>query len=92
MSGKLVSLFQHPEFVRRAQARAERELVERVVPIIDLGRGRLRCRRCSLDFDAASVPLHPSAERARATEPCPRCEPLELDAIEAFLAEILEET
>lgn len=30
MNGKLVSLFQHPEFVRRAQARAERELAEQI--------------------------------------------------------------
>jgi hypothetical protein len=30
--GKLVSLFQHPEFVRRSQARAERELAEQIAP------------------------------------------------------------
>lgn len=30
MNGKLVSLFKHPEFVRRSQARAERELAEQV--------------------------------------------------------------
>jgi len=31
MSGKLVSLFRHPEFVRRAQARAVQELAEQVL-------------------------------------------------------------
>lgn len=30
--GKLVSLFRHPEFVRRIQARAERELAEQIAP------------------------------------------------------------
>ena len=92
MSGKLVSLFDHPEFVRRAQARAERDLVEQVVPVINLGRGRFRCRRCSLDFDASSVTeLGPSAG-GRRLEPCPECDPPEFDAIEAFLAEVLDDT
>jgi|GEM_PF-4791354 len=31
MSGKLVSLFKHPEFVRRAQARATQKLAEQVL-------------------------------------------------------------
>jgi hypothetical protein len=31
MSGKLVSLFKHPEFVRRAQARATQKLEELVL-------------------------------------------------------------
>jgi hypothetical protein len=91
MSGKLVSLFDHPEFMRRAQARAERELVERVVPVIDLGRGRFRCRRCSLDFDADAVAPLNSTASARPLTSCPDCDPPEFDAIEAFLAEILED-
>jgi hypothetical protein len=90
VSGKLVSLFAHPEFVRRTQARAERDLAERAVPVIDLGRGRFRCRRCSLDFDADAIPLRPS--RGPRLQPCPDCDPPELDAIEAFLAEVLGDT
>jgi hypothetical protein len=31
MTGKLVSLFSHPEFVRRAQARAAQKLAEQVL-------------------------------------------------------------
>jgi hypothetical protein len=31
MTGKLVSLFKHPEFVRRAQARATQKLAEQVL-------------------------------------------------------------
>ena len=31
MNGKLVSLFKHPEFVRRAQARATQKLAEQVL-------------------------------------------------------------
>ena len=31
MTGKLVSLFSHPEFLRRAQARAVQELAEQIV-------------------------------------------------------------
>jgi len=90
MSGKLVSLFSHPEFVRRRQARDERELAELVVPVISLGRGRFRCRRCSLDFD--SPPPLCLATDAQALEPCPRCDnPPELDAIEAFLEDLLNE-
>lgn len=55
MTGKLVSLFNHPEFVRRAQARAAQKLAEQV-----LG------PRSSHDDD-----------------------PPELDAIEAFLDQLL---
>jgi len=89
MSGKLLSLFTHPEFVRRSQARAERELAEQVVPVIDLGRGRYRCRRCSLDFDAVVVPL---AVSPKAPALCPTCdgEP-DFDTLEAFLDELLTE-
>ena len=89
MSGKLLSLFSHPEFVRRSQSRAERELSELAVPVINLGRGRHRCRRCSLDFD--SVPeLHPAPDAA--LEPCPRCDaPPEFDVIEAFLEQLTTE-
>jgi hypothetical protein len=32
MNGKLVSLFDHPEFVRRSQARAQRELAAKLLP------------------------------------------------------------
>jgi len=31
MTGKLVSLFSHPEFVRRAQARAAQKLAEQIL-------------------------------------------------------------
>ena len=56
MSGKLVSLFKHPEFVRRTQARAKQHLKEQLC------------------------------------EPRPRDDhPPELDAIEAFLDELLRE-
>ena len=59
--------------------------------VIHLGRGRFRCRRCSLDFDAESVPrLH--SPNAHSLQPCPDCEPPDFDAIEAFLAEVLDET
>jgi hypothetical protein len=90
MSGKLLSLFNHPEYVRRSQARAERELTEQVAPVLSLGRGRFRCRRCSLDFD--SPPPLCLATDAQALEPCPRCDnPPEFDAIEAFLEELLSQ-
>ena len=56
MAGKLVSLFKHPEFVRRAQARATRHLKEQLL------------------------------EPARRSD-----NPPELDAIEAFLEELLRE-
>lgn len=56
MSGKLVSLFKHPEFVRRTQARARQLLCEQLL------------------------------------DPHPRPDnPPELDAIEAFLDELLRE-
>jgi len=88
MSGKLLSLFTHPEFVRRSQARAERQLAERVMPVIDRGRGRYRCRRCSLDFDTVQQ-LHPTPSSA---VPCPKCDSAaEFDTIEAFLGELLHE-
>jgi hypothetical protein len=88
MSGKLLSLFAHPEFVRRSQARAERELAEQVVPVINLGRGRHRCRRCSLDFD--TVPRIGAG--AAAQEPCPQCDASpDFDAVEAFLDDLLRE-
>jgi hypothetical protein len=88
MSGKLLSLFAHPEFVRRSQARAERELAEQVVPVIDLGRGRYRCRRCSLDFDAVmQLSVGPMTQA-----PCPECDVSpDFDTIEAFLEELLTE-
>jgi hypothetical protein len=94
VSGKLVSLFDHPEFVRRTQARAERELAQQVVPVIDLGRGHFRCGRCSLDFDADANPVTEldSSAGTRRLHPCPDCDPPELDGIEAFLAEVLRET
>ncbi len=56
MSGKLVSLFKHPEFVRRTQARAKQHLEEQLL----------------------APPLRSD-------------DPPELDAIEAFLAELLRE-
>lgn len=90
MSGKVVSLFSHPEFARRRQAEAERELTELVVPVISLGRGRFRCRRCSLDFD--SPPPLCLATDASVLEPCPRCDnPPEFDLIEAFLEDLMNE-
>jgi len=56
MNGKLVSLFRHPEFVRRTQARAAQHLKEQLLEV-----------------------------RPRDDHPP------ELDAIEAFLAELLRE-
>lgn len=88
MSGKLRSLFEHPEFVRRSQQRAERELAERVLPAERVSSSRLRCRRCSLEYDV--MPRLPSAE-LEPLEPCPRCEPPgDLDALEAFLRRLSE--
>lgn len=56
MSGKLVSLFRHPEFVRRTQARAAQHLKEQLCEV------------------------RPRDEHPR-----------ELDAIQAFLDELLRE-
>lgn len=89
MSGKLLSLFAHPEFVRRSQERAERELLEQVVPVIDLGRGRHHCRRCSLDFDTV-----PQLHRPTSAPPehCPDCDSApDFDVIEAFLDDLLKQ-
>lgn len=90
MSGKLVSLFDHPEFVRRVQEREERKLADRVVPVVRLGYGRLLCRRCSLEFETmprVHAPTGPSL-----LDCCPHCEPeIDVDALEAFLNEVLGE-
>ena len=90
MSGKLVSLFDHPEFVRRVQAREERRLGEQVVPVVRLGPGRLRCRHCSLEFETMPR-LHAPAGPAF-LDSCPHCEPeIDVDTLEAFLDEVLGE-
>jgi hypothetical protein len=89
MSGKLLSLFAHPEFARRSQARAERELVERILPVERVSPSRLRCRRCSFEYEV--IPRLPNGEH-RPLEPCPRCEPdKDLDALEAFLSRLTRE-
>jgi hypothetical protein len=88
MSGKLLSLFDHPTFVRRTQERAQRELSVLVLPGAErLSPSRLRCGRCSHEYEV--VPRLPTAGRAHPPEPCPKCngQP-EHDAIEAFLAEL----
>jgi hypothetical protein len=83
MSGKVRSLFDHPEFVRRAQERAQVELAQRVLPAERLSPSRLRCRRCAHEYEV--VPRLPSAE-LEPLDPCPQCEPAgDLDALEAFL-------
>ena len=88
MSGKLRSLFEHPEFVRRSQERAERELAQRVFPAERVSSGRLRCRRCALEYEV--VPRLPSAE-LEPLEPCPRSEPPgDLAALEAFLRRLTQ--
>jgi hypothetical protein len=88
VSGKLRSLFEHPEFVRRSQERAERELLEHVRPAVRISPSRLRCRRCAHEYEV--VPRLPSAE-LEPLEPCPRCEPArDLDALEAFLRRLSE--
>jgi hypothetical protein len=90
MSGKLLSLFDHPEFVRRLQAREAKALGEAMVPVVRLGRGRFRCRRCLLEYDA--VPRLHDLDDALRLEPCPHCDrSRELDEIEAFLSQVLEE-
>lgn len=89
MSGKLLSLFDHPEFVRRADERAQRELLQRIWPSERVSPSRLRCRRCSLEYDV--MPRLPTADRAL-DEPCPRCEPpSDLDALSSFLARLVPE-
>jgi hypothetical protein len=89
MSGKLLSLFSHPEFVRRSQVRAERELAARVLPAERVSPSRLRCRRCSLEYEV--VPRLPNAE-PWPLESCPQCEPdRDLDALEAFLSRLVLE-
>ncbi len=88
MSGKLLSLFDHPEFAKRSQARAERELAARVLPAERVSPSRLRCRRCSLEYEV--IPRLPGA--GAPNEPCPSCEPpADLDALESFLARLMSE-
>ena len=90
MSGKLLSLFDHPEFVRRSQARAEKQLAEQVVPVVRLDQARLHCRRCERDFQA--IPRLPALFGPDHLESCPDCEPMvDIDALEAFLNEVLRE-
>lgn len=90
MSGKVISLFRHPEFARRAQARAEKELAEHVVPVVRLDHRRLRCRRCSLEFECVPRLHAPPGPDHLAS--CPHCEPdIDVDALEAFLNEVLGE-
>jgi hypothetical protein len=84
MSGKLLSLFDHPEFLRRAQERAERELAQRVLPAERIAPSRMRCRRCSLEFEV--IPRIPAKGQHEVAETCPHCEPPgDIDALEAFL-------
>lgn len=85
-ASNVLSLFQHPEFVRRSQARAQRELTVRVVPVERLSPSRLRCRRCGHEYQV--VPRLPGADTP--LEPCPQCEPpQEPDALDAFLRRLL---
>lgn len=88
MSGKVISLFRHPEFERRAQERAEKELRARVAPVVRLDHRSLRCRRCLLEFEC--VPRLHVAPGPDYLESCPHCEPnIDVDALEAFLNEVL---
>ena len=88
MSRKLVSLFEHPEFARRSLQRAERELSQLVLPAERVSPSRLRCLRCSLEYEV--LPRLPSVSAP--LEPCPRCEPArDLDALEAFLRRLFSE-
>lgn len=90
MSGKVVSLYRHPEFARRARERAEKELAAMVAPVVRLDHVRLRCRRCELEFEGAPR-LH-AAPGPEYLESCPHCEPdIDVDALEAFLNEVLGE-
>jgi hypothetical protein len=90
VTGKVLSLFAHPEFVERYQEWEQRKLAQQVVPVIQLDSGRLRCRRCSHEFDGPTEPAAPGAPPM--TEECPQCEPrVEVDALEAFLHEVLRD-
>lgn len=91
MSGKLLSLFDHPEFVRRIQEREAKELAEAVIPVERLGRGRFRCRRCSLAYD--DIPHLHDLEDLERLVPCPHCDRRrELDPLEVFLNDLFEES
>ena len=88
MSGKVSSLFQHPEFSRRSLERAERELAERVLPPLRLSSSRRRCRTCSSEYEV--VPRLPSAGPAPSEE-CPRCAGnSSVDALDAFLRRLFD--
>ena len=90
MSGKLLSLFDHPEFLRRVQGRAERDLAQRVLPAERVAPSRLRCRRCSLEYEV--LPRLPTSGRQDVIEPCPSCEPrADIDALESFLSRLLRQ-
>lgn len=90
MTGKVLSLFAHPEFVERYQEWEQRKLAQQVVPVIQLASGRLRCRRCSHEFDGAPRPA--TSGGVPMTDECPQCEPrVEVDALEAFLHEVLRD-
>jgi hypothetical protein len=89
VSGKLLSLFAHPEFVRRCQERERRALSERVLPAERLSPSRLRCRRCALEYEV--VPRLPTGELCE-LDPCPSCEPTrDLDALESFLSRLMRD-
>ena len=90
MSGKLLSLFDHPEFLRRVQGRAERDLAQRVLPAERVAPSRLRCRRCSLEYEV--LPRLPTSGQQDVIEPCPSCEPrADIDALESFLSRLLRQ-
>jgi hypothetical protein len=91
VSGKLLSLFDHPTFVRRSQERAQRELAVLVLPAAErLSPSRLRCSRCAHEYEV--IPRLPTAHRAPPPEPCPKCQDCpEQDALEAFLAELIHD-
>ncbi len=60
------------------------------MPVVRLGLGRFRCRRCALEYDAVPQ-LHDLRDLQR-LEPCPHCaRSRELDEIEAFLSQVFEE-
>lgn len=91
MSGKLLSLFDHPTFVRRTLERAQRELAVLVLPAAErLSPSRLRCGRCGHEYEV--IPRLPTVGRAPPPEPCPKCQGHpEHDAVEAFLAELIHD-